>query len=132
MTSSENLEAKCRRLVNSQHAETSDPASLIEHEISLTLEQIDAVRSQEHQLEDRLTKREIDLKTRILNLKTPPLEYNWDRWARRKQMTHQLETSLVRLEQQFQGLAVEREKRLHTLQDRLLELWNRREQVAVD
>ncbi len=132
MTSSENLEARCRRLVNSQRAETSDPASLIEHEISLTLEQIDAVRSQEHQLEDRLTKREIDLKTRILNLKTPPLEYNWDRWARRKQMTHQLETSLVRLEHQFQGLAVEREKRLHTLQDRLLELWNRREQVAVD
>ncbi len=132
MTASENLEARCRRLINRQRPETSDPASLTEHEIALTLEQIDSVRSQEHQLEDRLTKREIDLKTRILNLKTPPLEYNWDRWARRKQMTHQLETSLVRLEQQFQGLAVEREKRLHTLQDRLLELWNRREQVAVD
>ncbi len=132
MTESENLETRCRRLVNSQRAETSDPASLIEHEIALTLEQIDSLRSQEHQLENRLTKREMDLKTRILNLKTPALEYDWDRWAKRKQMTHQLETSLVRLEQQFQGLAVEREKRLHTLQDRLLELWNRREQVAVD
>ena len=132
MTSSENLEARCRRLVNSQSAETSDPASLIEHEIALTLEQIDAVRSHEQQLENRLTEREMDLKTRILNLKTPALEYDWDRWARRKQMTHQLETSLVRLEQLFQRLAVERETRLHTLQDRLMELWNRREQVAVD
>ncbi len=132
MTASENLEARCRRLVDSQRTETSDPSNLIEHEIALTMEQIDSVRSQEHQLENRLTEHEMDLKTRILNLKTPPLEYDWDRWAKRKQMTHQLETSLVRLEQQFQGLAVEREKRLHTLQDRLLALWNRREQVEVD
>ena len=131
MTATDNLESKCRRLVE---RETNDagPTGQVAREIALTLDQIDAVRNEGTRLDDRLIEREMDLKTRILNLKTPPLEYDWDRWAKRKQMTHQLETSLVRLEQQVQRLSLDREQRLHRLQDRLMELWNRREQVLID
>ena len=128
MTSTADLEAACRRLVAQEHTHRGPSGHLI-REMALVLEQLEAVRNHEQHLEDRLNERELGLKTRMLNLKTPPREYDWDRWARRKQLTHQLETSLTRLEQQAQRLAIDREQRLHALQDRLLSLWGRWAQV---
>lgn len=129
MTATQNLEAKCRRLVE-RGFNDSGPEGHVVREIALTLEQMHEARGQERQLEDRLTEREMDVKTRMINLTTPRNEYDFGKWATRTQMRNQLETSLVRLERHVQGLAVEREKRLHSLQDRLLALWNRREQIT--
>lgn len=130
MTGTRDLEDKCRALVDRRSTPTG-PAKHIADEVAVTLGQLDEVRNHTRQLEERLTESELNLRTRILNLKTPIHEYNWDRWARRKQMVHQLEGTLVKLEQQIQRLATDRERRVHALQDRLLDQWSKWEQVSL-
>ncbi len=129
MQAAQDLERRCRQLVHSLDAK-SDPTDSVVEEVALTLDQIDDVRRQEKRLRDRLSDRELDLKSKIMNLKTPLLEYDWDKWARRKQMVHGLEKNLSGIEQQVQRLAVDRESKIHGLLDRLWGLWKMRDQLG--
>ena len=131
MTSIDKLEAKCRRLIGTKREDRADPGALIEQEIAITLDQLDGVRAKGKQLERRLNDLEMDFKSQILNLSTPRAEYSFDRWAAREKMKQGLGHTIVKLENHQQRLSLDEEKTIRSLQDRLLELWGRWEQIGV-
>ena len=125
------LEKKCRNLLRQkdQVKDHAMPVSLIDREMNLILDQIDAVRRQDMELQNRLEEQRLDIESRILNLE--PLLHNPAQfWFERQRLTNQLKYTLVRLEQQIFRFTIENQKSIHTLQKRLLELWNMHDQLS--
>lgn len=126
---SDHLEKKCRYLIRRiSTKENGTPATLMEREIALTLEQIDSSRSQNRELRERLDQQRLGIETSILNLE-PLRHLPGSLFLERTRLKNQLKHTLVRLEQQFQRQIADGQRTLHALQTRLLELWNMRVQL---
>ena len=124
------LEKKCRNLLRQKdHVQDhAMPVSLIDREMNLILDQIDAVRRQDLELRNRLDEQRLEIESRILN-QEPLLHHSSQFWFERKRLTNQLKYTVVRLEQQIFRFTIENQKSIHTLQKRLLELWNMHDQL---
>ena len=80
-------------------------------------------------LRHRLLGRECEIETRIMNLRPHPRNYLGNRWEERHKMINQLTTALVRIENHHRRIAVDYDKRMQALHDRLLRLLNMRDQL---
>ena len=124
------LEKKCRDLLRrkDQMKDHAMPTTFIEREMKLILDQINAVRRQDLELRNRLDEQRLEIESRILN-QEPLLHHSSQFWFERKRLTNQLKYTVVRLEQQIFRFTIENQKSIHTLQKRLLELWNMHDQL---
>lgn len=131
MNQIDKLEKKCRNLLRRKdHVQDhAMPVALVDREMNLILDQIDAVRRQDLELRNRLDEQRLEIESRILN-QEPLLHHSSQFWFERKRLTNQLKYTLVRLEQQIFRFTIENQKSIHTLQKRLLELWNMHDQLS--
>jgi hypothetical protein len=127
----EDLEKKCRDLLRATRKEGEDatPATLIEREMELTLDHIQRLRRHDRRQRYRLLERECEIETRIMNLRPHRRNYLGNRWEERHKMINQLTAALVRMENHHRRVAVDYDKRMQALHDRLLRLMNMRDQL---
>ena len=127
----EDLERKCRDVLRParEQGEDDTPAPFVEREMALTLDHIRRLRRRERHIRHRLLERECDLETQILRVLPEAHRYSADRWAAGSKMVIRLTSALASVEDQRRRIAVDADKRMQALRDRLLQLLNMHSQL---
>lgn len=127
----DDLEERCRGWLRAagKGGDGDMPATMIEREMALTLDHIDKLRRHDRRIRHELLERECDIETRITRLCPLPHIYVDPHWAARNKLINQLTNVLVRIEEHQHRAAVDYDRRMQTLHDRLMQLLNMREQL---
>lgn len=126
----EELEARCRRIVRQQNWELSHgaPTTSLRREMALLLSEMDSLRERHERQRKQLLRRELDLGTQILNLEDRiDLIPNW---LERRRAVNEAKHTLDQLMFQRERVSWETESSLQRIRVRLLELWNLHDQLA--
>ncbi len=128
LTLVEQLERRAREVVGSSTRLVGgfSPASFIEDEIALRLDQIDRTRRRWEQMGESLTQAECYIETELMQMEQRTPRYSPYRYPEREK----LQRRLAHIGQERRRLTISFAEKLDELHDRLLSLLRQRRQLA--
>jgi hypothetical protein len=122
------LEDRARFIARDEDIWDSSAISAVEREIALTIEQIEHLKEVNKESKQSLSASECSVCTDILNLEPRPLQYFDNNLKER----NNLKTKVLKIDEQRRKLSSEGNDKLRVLQDRLLFLMNRLEELRTE
>ncbi len=126
-TFTETLEKKARRLKAGLKQDSWDLSlpSIIKREIALTVDQIDQTRKLRDDQLDSLHKNECDINTELIQMEDRTPKYSSHKYPEREKFLRSLQS----IEAERRKTKVHTEDKLRSLENRLLALMNKHEQI---
>ena len=119
-------------MIQQRGEERGEPANFLVREMELSLEHLQRSRRTKSDLIEHLESVRTPIDNRLLNLKRQPLEYSRTLWIERDRIRGQLMNTKVRIETQRHRVVKEYEREVRQLENRLLTLLNKHEQLESD